>query len=89
MNPTFEEFPELPVVPPHFSVYIDGYNLYGAINHPEPDYLFRLGWCNDQRLGELLVEKSFAGGSEKAAVTVKYFTVKVEEGTPNPHKGEM
>jgi hypothetical protein len=83
MNPTFEEFPKLPVVPPHFSVYIDGYNLYGAINHPKPEYLFQLGWCNNRRLGELLVEKSFACGTEKPAVTVKYFTVKVDEGTPN------
>lgn len=89
MNLTFEVFPKLPVVPPHFSVYIDGYNLYGAINHPKPDHLFRLGWCNYQRLGELLVQKSFACGSEKPAVTVKYFTVKVEEGSPNPHKGEI
>jgi hypothetical protein len=89
MNPTFQEFAKLPVVPPHFLVYIDGYNLYGAINHPKPEYLFRLGWCNYQQLGELLVEKSFACGTEKPAVTVKYFTVKVYEGTPNQHKGEM
>jgi hypothetical protein len=89
MNPNFEEFPKLPVAPPHFSVYIDGYNLYGAINHPKPEYLFRLGWCNYQRLGELLVEKAFACGVQKPAVAVKYFTVKVDEGTPNQHKGEM
>jgi uncharacterized LabA/DUF88 family protein len=89
MNPTFEEFPKLPVRPPHFSVYIDGYNLYGAINHPKPDYLFRLGWCNYQRLGEVLVEKSFAHRAERPAVTVKYFSVRVDEGTPNPHKGEI
>lgn len=89
MNPTFDEFPKLRVRPPHFSVYIDGYNLYGAINHPKPEYLFRLGWCNYQRLGELLVEKSFACQAEKPAVTVKYFTVKVDDRTPHPHKGEI
>jgi hypothetical protein len=89
MNPTFGQFPKLAIAPPRFSVYIDGYNLYGAINHSKPDHLFRLGWCNYQQLGELLVEKSFACGTEKPVVTVKYFTVKVDEGTPNQHKGEM
>jgi hypothetical protein len=89
MKPTFEEFPKLPVVPPHFSVYIDGYNLYGAINLPKPQYLFRLGWCNYQRLGELLVEKSFQCGAPKPDVTVKYFTVRVDEKTAGQHKGEM
>lgn len=85
----FEAFPRLPVEPPRFSVYIDGYNLYYAINHPRPHELYRLGWCNYQRLGELLVEKSFACQIEKPPVKVTYFTAVVNQNTPNQHKGEM
>jgi len=67
MKPSpFVNLPRLPVEPPRFSVYIDGYNLYYAINHPKPEDLLRLGWCNYQRLGELLVEKSFACVSREA-----------------------
>jgi len=85
----FDEFPRLPIEPPHFSVYIDGYNLYYAINHPRPVDLLRLGWCNYQRLGELLVERSFACQVEKPPVTVKYFTAEVNQQTLRPHKGEI
>ncbi len=89
MKAVFEEFPKIPIAPPRFVVYIDGYNLYGAINHAEPEYLFRLGWCNLQRLGEVLVERSFSFQAQQPTVTVKYFTVKVDEHTPHPHKGEI
>ena len=54
MKSAFNEFPKLHVSSPHFSVYIDGYDLYQAINHAKPEQLLRLGWCNYQRLGELL-----------------------------------
>ena len=87
MKPAFDPFPKLDVAPPRFSVYIDGYNLYGAVNHPKPDHLLGLGWCNYQRLGELLVEKSFNRPAEKRRVEVKYFTAKVDDGTA--HKGEI
>jgi uncharacterized LabA/DUF88 family protein len=87
MKPSpFVDFPSLPVEPPRFAVYIDGYNLYYAINHPRPEDLLRLGWCNYQRLGELLVEKSFACPVENPLVTVKYFTAEVNQETQ--HKGE-
>ena len=85
---TFVEFTRLPIEPPKFTVYIDGYNLYYAINHPKPVDLFRLGWCNYQRLGEVLVEKSFALPGDKAPVTVKYFTAEVNQETQGQHAGE-
>ena len=87
MKPLFEPFPQLDVAPRYFTVYIDGYNLYMAINHPKPDHLLGLGWCNYQRLGALLVEKSFACPAEKRRVEVKYFTSKVDDRTA--HKGEI
>ena len=43
---------KLAVAPPQFFVYIDGYNLFYAINHADPPDLLRLGWCNYQKLGE-------------------------------------
>ena len=87
MKPTFDPFPKLDVAPLRFSVYIDGYNLYGAVNHPKPDHLLGLGWCNYQRLGELLVEKSFDRPVGKSRVEVKYFTAKVDDRTAR--KGEI
>src|SRR5580658_141993 len=87
MKPKFEQFPKLEIAPHHFMVYIDGYNLYHAINRYEPPDLLRLGWCNYQRLADLLVEQSFAGGVEKRNVQVKYFTSRVEDGK-TARKGE-
>jgi uncharacterized LabA/DUF88 family protein len=87
MRHKFEQFRKLEIAPPHFVVYIDGYNLYQAINHYEPPDLLRLGWCNYQRLAELLVEKSFACPTERRNVQVKYFTSRVEDGR-TARKGE-
>jgi len=79
MKYAFDQFPKLDIAPPHFLVYIDGYNLYLAINHPKPDHLLGLGWCNYQRLAELLVEKSFVCEAERRHVQVKYFTSRVDD----------
>ena len=87
MRQTFDAFPKLAVASPRFSVYIDGYNLYYAIDHPIPEHLLGLGWCNCQRLGELLVEKSFVPQSARQHVTVKYFTSSAS-GAPLSH-GEV
>lgn len=81
MKLAFDQFPKLDIAPPHFSVYIDGYNLYGAINHSTPEHLLGLGWCNYQRLGELLVEKSFECHADRRQVKVNYFTAKVDDRT--------
>lgn len=72
--------------PLRFRVYIDGYNFYGAINHSDPTWLFRLGWCNYQRLGEHLVGEAFQTLG-KPEVTVIYFTTKVDE-KKTAHRGE-
>jgi uncharacterized LabA/DUF88 family protein len=87
MKYKFEQFPKLEIAPRHFMVYIDGYNLYQAVNHYDPPDLLRLGWCNYQRLAELLVEKSFTCHAEKKNVQVKYFTSRVEDGK-TARKGE-
>jgi uncharacterized LabA/DUF88 family protein len=68
----------LELAPLQFIVYIDGYNLYKAINHEEPPNLLRLGWCNYQKLGERLVEMSFKHSTAARIVTVKYFSAPVE-----------
>ncbi len=73
--------------PPQFFVYIDGYNLYSGINHPDPPDLLRLGWCNYQKLGEKLVNLSFDHVSSERNVTVKYFTAKV--GKDSGTSGEI
>jgi len=44
MKPAFDQFPKLDIEPPHFSVYIDGYNLHRAINYSTPEHLLGLGW---------------------------------------------
>jgi len=83
-----------PLRRPNFIVYIDGYNLYKAIDHPST---LKLGWCNYKVLAKELVKLSFEAGpfaDEDDAVIVKYFTALVRQKSQNPmentggHKGE-
>ena len=83
-----------PLRRPKFFVYIDGYNLYKAIDHPST---LKLGWCNYKLLAKELVKLSFEADSfpdEDDAVIVKYFTALVRQKSQNHgentggHKGE-
>lgn len=75
----FERFPKLPVAKPLFIIYVDGYNFYGAINHPEPDWLYGLGWCDFHKLGQKLVSESFLVPEGGYRLRSKYFTSLVPE----------
>jgi hypothetical protein len=77
-----------------FIVYIDGYNLYKAIDHPST---LKLGWCNYKMFATELVKLSFGMGSfpdGEDALMVKYFTALVRQKSADPrentggHKGE-
>lgn len=77
-----------------FVIYIDGYNLYKAIDHPAT---LKLGWCNYKLLASELAKLSFGASlraGEEDAVIVKYFTALVRQKSLNPkentggHKGE-
>jgi uncharacterized LabA/DUF88 family protein len=74
-----------------FIVYIDGYNLYKAIDHPTT---LKLGWCNYRTLAHRLVELSFGyqcSATDFDSVQVKYFTALVrQQGKDDTggHKGE-
>jgi dCMP deaminase len=57
------------------NVYIDGYNLYGAISRGSEATL-KLGWCNYYALAEGLACDEFPGYSLGG---VKYYTAKVPE----------
>lgn len=84
-----EEVPSIaPLALPsrRFHVYVDGYNFYKSINFSDPPWLLRLGWCNLQRLGELLVENSFESIGA-CDVVVKYFTTRLDQRQPG-HRGE-
>ncbi len=77
---------------PQFIVYLDGYNLYKAIDHPAT---LKLGWCNYRTLAHRLVELAFGfqcSPTDFDSVQVKYFTALVrQQGKPDDtggHKGE-
>ncbi len=57
------------------NVYIDGYNLYGAISRGSEATL-KLGWCNYYSLAEALALDEFPNDS---LGSVKYYTAKVPE----------
>jgi len=88
MKAVSESFPPLPISPHRFVVYIDGYNLYCALNHHDPRHLFRLCWCNYQKLGEALVTRSFKIVPRGSSVEVKYFTAKVDRKVETPGEAE-
>jgi uncharacterized LabA/DUF88 family protein len=81
---TYPAAPKLAIRSQTFGVYIDGYNLYRAINHEDPPDLLRLGWCNLQKLGELLVDLSFDLQANPRDIQVKYFTALVGKDTGSP-----
>jgi hypothetical protein len=77
---------------PQFIVYIDGYNLYKAIDHPST---LKLGWCNYRVLACKLVDLAFGyqfPPADYEPVQVKYFTALVkqqgEKDDTGGHKGE-
>jgi len=74
----FQSLPKLPIIfPPRFRIYIDGYNFYGAINHPTPEWLYGLGWCNFHELGRLLIPRTFDVPGGSFQLHSKYFTARV------------
>ncbi|MEO8052653.1 MAG: NYN domain-containing protein [Acidobacteriota bacterium] len=84
-----EKLERFKIDPPRFIVYIDGYNFYAAINHSEPRDLFRLGWCNFEKLSSKLVSLAFdLQGATSPQVVVKYFTSRVSHKANTASAGE-
>ena len=84
-----DEFPKLPVALPLFCIYVDGYNLYGAINLPDPEWLYGLGWCNFHKLGAELVSKTFDVPQQWFDLRSKYFTAEVPDWAFPPERARQ
>lgn len=82
-----EPLPPLAPRPQRFAVLIDGFNFYMGLNQFDPPFVYRLTWCNLQKLAELMVENAFAPVARNRTVETFYYTSRVTDRT-SLRKGE-